>query len=69
MHDWFAGGEDMASLLTPAKLVAGALRDIQRARETMYPGLAGGLRIMSRLAPGLVLRQLSKGVEQALAKS
>ncbi len=35
----------------------------------MYPGLAGVLRIMSRRAPGLVLKQLSKGVEQALAKS
>ena len=35
----------------------------------MYPGLAGGRRIMSRLAPGRVLKQLSKGVEQALAKS
>ena len=68
MNDRFAGGEDMTSLLTPAKLVAGALRDIQRDKETMYPGLAGVLRIMSRLAPGTVLKQLSKGLETALAK-
>ena len=57
----------MTSLLTPTKLVAGALRDIQRDKKTMYPGLAGVLRIMSRLAPGLVLKQLSKGLEPALA--
>ncbi len=67
MNDRFAGGEDMTSLLTPTKLVAGALRDIQRDKKTMYPGLAGVLRIMSRLAPGLVLKQLSKGLEPALA--
>lgn len=69
LNDRFAGGEDLTTLLEPDQLVAKALQGLERDQWTMYPGLAGVLRVMSRLAPGFVLRQLSKGVAQALAKS
>ncbi len=34
----------------------------------VYPGMATALRYLSRLAPGLLLKQLSKGVAESLAQ-
>lgn len=65
----FSNGQDATKLIAPKDLVAGALKGMEGNTFAMYPGLAGMLRFMSRLAPGFILKQLSKGVEEAFAQS
>lgn len=64
----FAGDVPEKDLMDPRPLIAQALRAVQHDREEVYPGLATVLRYLSRLAPGLLLRQLSKGVAESLAR-
>lgn len=64
----FSNGQDLTKLLAPKDLVAGTLQGLEHNTFAMYPGLAGMLRIMSRLAPDFVLKQLSKGVAEAFAQ-
>ena len=46
--------------MPPEKLAATFLRDLRRGRDESTPGLARGLKWGSRLAPGLLFRQLNK---------
>lgn len=55
-------------LMDPGKLIAQAIKGMQRDKLEIYPGLAGILHFMSRLAPGLLLKQMSKGVTEAFAQ-
>jgi uncharacterized oxidoreductase len=50
-----------------ATLVARALAGLARDAEEIRPGLANVLKIASRVAPGLMLKQLSKSVPAMLA--
>ena len=68
LNDKFAGDIKESDMMAPDKLVAAALQGMQRDSEEMYPGLAGVIRYASRLAPGLLLKQLSKGVTESLAQ-
>ena len=64
----FSNGHDLTKLIAPQDLVAGTLKGLENNIFTMYPGLAGMLRVMSRLAPGFLLKQLSKGVTEGFAQ-
>ncbi len=46
--------------MSPETLAATFLRDVQRGRDESTPGLARGLKWGSRLAPGLLFRQLNQ---------
>ena len=58
-----------APLLAPTKLVEEAIRGLERDRLEIRPGLANVMKILSRVAPGFVLRQLSKPVDHMLAQA
>lgn len=68
LNDKFAGDVKESDLMAPDKLVAAALQGMQHDTWEIYPGLAGVIRYASRLAPGLLLKQLSKGVAESLAQ-
>lgn len=60
LGDPFAGDVDPKMLMEPAKLIAVAIKGLQQDKFEIYPGMARLLRIMSRLAPKFLLKQLSK---------
>ena len=68
LNDKFATDVKESDLMAPDKLIAQAIKGMQHDAWEIYPGLAGALRYLSRLAPGLLLKQLSKGVPESLAR-
>ncbi|AMJ67757.1 SDR family oxidoreductase [Hymenobacter sp. PAMC 26628] len=68
LNDKFADDVKDSDLMAPDKLIAEAVKGMQQDTWEIYPGLAGVLRYASRIAPGLLLNQLSKGVNESLAK-
>lgn len=64
----FASDVAEKDLMAPRPLIAQTLRAMQANQWEVYPGLAKMLRLLSRVAPGLLLRQLSKGVRESLAR-
>lgn len=68
LNDQFAGDVAEKDLMAPAKLIAQAIKGMQSDTWEVYPGMATALRYLSRLAPGLLLKQLSKGVAESLAQ-
>jgi uncharacterized oxidoreductase len=69
LNDKFAGDVDARMLMEPGKLIAVGIKGMQKDKLEIYPGLARVIRVMSRLAPGLLLRQMSKMSEKAIAMS
>lgn len=67
LNDKFAGDVDARMLMEPDKLIAVGIKGMQKDKLEIYPGLARVIRIMSRLAPGLLLRQMSKMSEKAIS--
>lgn len=55
-----------SDLMAPEKVVAQALQAVQHDTWEVYPGMATALRYMSRLAPGFMVKQLSKGLAEGL---
>jgi uncharacterized oxidoreductase len=51
------------------KMVRAALRALEKNTEEIRPGVSNVLKVMSRLAPTLMLRQLSRPVARELAKT
>jgi uncharacterized oxidoreductase len=68
LNDQFAGLVADNLLMAPEKLVAQALKGVQRDKAEIYPGLAAVARYLTRLVPGLLLRQVSKGVAAAFGQ-
>ncbi|MDF7813770.1 SDR family NAD(P)-dependent oxidoreductase [Hymenobacter sp. YC55] len=68
LADPFAGVMAESMLMAPDKVVAQAIEGLQHDRLEIYPGLSRILRYMSRLAPGVLLKQMSKGVTEAFAQ-
>jgi uncharacterized oxidoreductase len=62
LNDKFANEEGFnpKMLMAPGKLIAIAIKGLQKDKLEIYPGLARILRIMSRLAPAFLLKQISK---------
>ena len=53
-------GFDPKMLMDPVKLIDVAIKGLQNDKLEIYPGIAKALKFMSRLAPGFLLKQLSK---------
>jgi uncharacterized oxidoreductase len=53
-------GFDTKMLMEPAKLIDVAIKGLMADKMEIYPGMAKMLHIMSRLAPKLILGQMSK---------
>jgi uncharacterized oxidoreductase len=51
------------------KMVRAALKGLEKDTEEIRPGVSNVLKMMSRLAPTLMLRQLSRPVARELAKT
>jgi uncharacterized oxidoreductase len=66
LNDKFQGDVDPKSLMEVDKLVAVALKDLENDKFDIYPGLANVIRIVSRIAPNFLLKQLSKPVDKML---
>ncbi len=67
LNDQFAieEGFDSKMMMDPVALIAEAMKGLEHDSFEIYPGLAKMIRIMSRLAPSLLIRQMSKvGAEQ-----
>ncbi|WP_045690462.1 SDR family oxidoreductase [Hymenobacter sp. AT01-02] len=69
LADPFASVLNDSMLMDPNQVVAQAIRGLQQDRVEIYPGLSRLMRYMSRLAPGILLKQMSKGVTEAFAQS
>jgi uncharacterized oxidoreductase len=67
LNDKFAGEVDSRMMMEPGKLIATAIKGIQKDKYEIYPGLARILKIMSRIAPGILLNQMGKLAEKSLA--
>lgn len=55
-------------LMSVTTLVDEALKGLERDRPEIRVGFAKVLKVMSRIAPGFILKQLSKPVDQMLAQ-
>ncbi|MDX1906151.1 MAG: SDR family NAD(P)-dependent oxidoreductase [Bacteroidia bacterium] len=62
LNDAFRDTEGFApdALMAPEKIIDQAIKGLQQDRYDIYPGLAGVLRILSRLAPGFLLSVASR---------
>ena len=67
--DMSGSGIKESDLMAPDKVVAQAIQAMQRNAWEVFPGMATALRYLSRLAPGFMLKQLSKGLAGALPKA
>jgi uncharacterized oxidoreductase len=56
------------SLMPPEKVVAAAIKGMQKDTFEIYPGIAKVIHILSRLAPGILFTQLSKPVDIMMAE-
>ena len=48
-------------ILTTDELIKQTMRDLKAGKNEICPGQANQLRLMSRLAPGFINKQLAKG--------
>jgi uncharacterized oxidoreductase len=53
-------GFDVSTFMDPAKLIDIAIKGLQKDKLEIYPGMAGIMHFMSRLAPAFLLKQTSK---------
>ena len=66
LNDKFEGDVDAKSLMDTDKLIEVAIKGLQKDQFEIYPGVAKVLKLMSKLAPTFILKQLSKPVEKML---
>jgi uncharacterized oxidoreductase len=66
LNDKFQDDVDPKSLMEVDKLVAVTLKGLENDKLDIYPGLANVIRIVSRIAPNFLLKQLSKPVDKML---
>ena len=64
--DMAGSGVKESDLMAPEKVVAQTLQAMQGDTWEAFPGMAMALRYLSRLAPGFMVKQLSKGLDGAL---
>lgn len=68
LNDKFVDDVDAKSLMKTDKLIAVAIKGLQKDQFEIYPGVAKALKIMSKLVPKFLLKQLSKPVDKMLNK-
>lgn len=66
--DFKGSGVKESDLMDPDKVVEQALKGMERETVEVFPGMATVLRYMSRLAPSFMVKQLSKGLAEAMPK-
>jgi len=68
LNDQFIGMEGFeGKLMDPVELVDTALKGLEKDKYEIYPGIARMLLIMSRIAPGFILKMLSKAGANEMA--
>jgi uncharacterized oxidoreductase len=68
LNDKFAANVNPKTLMEPGKLIAAAIKGLQKDRLEIYPGMARVMKWISRLAPSLLFKQLSAISVKALLK-
>jgi len=68
LNDKFGGDVDASMLMDATKLIDVAIKGLAADTLEIYPGMARVIKLMSRLAPGFLLKQLSKPVDAMLSK-
>jgi uncharacterized oxidoreductase len=68
LNDVFAAELKGSPVMNVVELVERAIKGVENDRVEVRVGLANILRLMSRVAPGFILKQLSKPVEAMLAQ-
>jgi uncharacterized oxidoreductase len=66
LNDKFQDDVDPKTLMAAGKLVTIAIQNIAADNFEIYPGAAKLLKIISKIAPGFLLKQLSKPVDKML---
>ena len=66
LNDKFAGDVDSKTLMDADKVVTTAIKGIEKNKLEIYPGAAKAIRILSRIAPNFLLKQVSKPVDNLL---
>ena len=69
LNDKFSGDVDSKTLMEPGKLVNVAIKGMMKDQLEIYPGMARVIKLMSRIAPGFLLKQVSKPVDAMLSKT
>jgi uncharacterized oxidoreductase len=69
LNDKFAGDVDDKMLMEPDKLISDAMNGLSKDHFEIYPGLSRIIKFMSRIAPALLLKQLSKPLDIMLSNS
>lgn len=67
LNDKFGGDIDPKMLMQPVKLVDEAVKAMQKDKLEIYPGMAGVIKLISRIAPGFLMAQMNKVGEKAFA--
>ena len=67
LNDKFEGDVDSKSLMNAGKLIKAAIKGLANDTFEVYPGAAKIIKIISRLAPNFLLKQLSKPVGKMLS--
>jgi uncharacterized oxidoreductase len=68
LNDKFLNDVDKKMFMEATDLVAVAIKGLRKDKLEILPGLARVLKVMSRIAPKVLLKQLSKPVEKMLAQ-
>ncbi len=65
----FAAELKGSPLLSAARLAEEAMKGLEKDRLEIRVGLANAIKLLSRVAPGFILKQLSKPVDEMLAQT
>jgi uncharacterized oxidoreductase len=69
LGDWDAEDMKGVSIMSVGAMVAAAVKGMENDQLEIRPGQSNQLRLMSRIAPEFILKQMSKPVDRMLAKS
>jgi len=64
LNDKFAA-DVTSKMMEPDKLIAEAVKGLSKDKLEILPGIAGVLKYMSRIIPGLLFKEMSKPAEKA----
>jgi uncharacterized oxidoreductase len=67
LNDKFSSDVDHKTLMDVNKLIAVAIRGLEKDKYEIYPGTAAVIKVMSRLAPTLIFKQMAKIANKAFA--
>ena len=68
LGDKFAGDFDSKMMMEPDKVVAIAIKGLMKDKFEILPGMAIMLKLISRLAPKFILKQMGKVAEKSWAQ-